>query len=187
MVVGREEGANLRQEWQSMERSLNNTHKAERYCFQMLLQCRVIQKFLSAKNWQASYVDFLFCTTFILCPTEIASTPTTTCSAVYSSLLCTEADHRLSRCGHIQAWRHALGRRDHWISLQSSDFAGPLMIYLGSLCSSRGVIMCTEAECIHINMPLAASENRCYLISLWKTTVNAWLCLRSLLIITQNS
>lgn len=147
----------------------------------MLLQCRVIQKFLSAKNGGFHMLPFysaplLYYVHLKLPPLQPPH-----------SLLCTEADHKLSRCGHIQAWRHALGRRDHWISLQSSDFAGPLMIYLGSLCSSRGVIMCAEAECIHINMPLAASENRCYLILLWKTTVNAWRCLRSLLIITQNS
>lgn len=40
-------------------------------------------------------------------PSIITSTPSTTWWAQYSSLLWTEADHRLPHCGHIQPWRHA--------------------------------------------------------------------------------
>lgn len=121
-------------------------------------------------------------------PTPLSySTTTILAPSLYSSTLWSEANHRLPHCGHIQPRSHAPGRGGLWILLQSCDLAAPLMIQLDIDCSRQGAIRCMQTDCIYINMLLAANVERCYLMLIWKTTVNAQSCLRSLLIIIQSS
>ncbi len=67
-----------------------------------------------------------------------------------------------------------------WFSQSSDDLARYSLLLLG-------LIRCMQTACTYINILSAASVDRCYLILLWKTTVNAQWCLGCPLIIIQSS